>query len=815
MEAFLADVRYAVRGLLNARGFTAVALITLAVGVGANVAMFSVVNSVLLRPLPFRDPQRLVALSEFDPRGKAFPGPTLSYPDFLDIRAHNKNLDGVAAYGHSDVTLASGGQAVHIQGETVSASLFSLLGVHAAFGRTFLDDEERSNQHLAVVGDSFWRSHFNSDRGVIGSTVNLNGRAFTIVGVMPQGFQFPVRAEATDVWLTFTPNELLPTSHANLQLREDHFLDAIARVKPGVTLEQVNAELTSVGQALASEYPITNNNTAIAARPELEYLVGDTRTSLLMLFAAVGLVLLIASANVANLLLARSTGRTREMALRVAIGASPSRIIRQLVTESIVLSMAGAALGVVAAAGTLSGILQLYPTNLPRVQEVGIDLRVLAFTIGVASLTGILFGLAPALHAARPNLAEAMKEGGRTSTAGPRQNRLRSALVIAETALGLMLVAGAGLLVRSFQHLSRSDLGFNPGHLLTANFNLSDTRYNADQEDRFVSSLLDRLKALPGVSGATGALPLPLYNDNFYANFELAEHPVPKQNQPLSGFYVVSPGFFEAMQIPLLNGRTFDERDRRNSTPVVIVTRAFAEKYFHGENPIGKRITIEGSEAQRENYRTREIIGVVGDIRRSNLRLAPTPAYYVPLPQLMWGPPTLVIRTAADPANVTEEIRKTVAAMDPDIALYDVRTMDDRMALDLGLARFQTVLLGLFAGIALLLTTVGLYGVMAYTVGQRIHEIGVRQALGATKSHVLRLVIARGMMLTLTGIGIGIIAALEMARLAESLLYEVPSHDPVSYLIASAALAAVGLLASYIPALRATRVDPLVVLRYH
>jgi putative ABC transport system permease protein len=498
----------------------------------------------------------------------------------------------------------------------------------------------------------------------------------------------------------------------------------------------------------------------------------------------------------------------------MAIGATRGRIVRQLITESLVLSLTGAALGIGAAFWALLGVLRLYPNNLPRAHEAGIDMRVLVFTIGVAVITSILFGLVPSLQASKPSMTDAMREGSRTSTAGARHNRLRSCLVIAETALGVMLLIGAGLLIRSFERLSHTDLGFNSAHLVTASFDLSETRYNPDQLDRFVGELLNRVRTLPGVTGAAGSLPLPLNNDGWSISFNLVDHPVPEESQPSAGFYLVTPGFFEAMQIPLVSGRTFDKREQRDSAPVMIITQEFARKFFPNENPIGKRIKIGAGEGPaREKYNTREVIGVVGDIRKSKLRAAPAAAYYVPLPQLMWGPPTLVVKTTT-PSGVVGEIRRTLAAMEPDAPLYDVRSMDDYLALDLGLSRFQTVLLSLFAAIALLLTAVGLYGVMAYAVGQRTHEIGVRRALGATTRDVLRLVMGRGVALTLAGVGIGIVGAVILARFIEAMLYEVPPRDPFTYLSASLTLAAVALLASYVPALRAANVDPLVALRY-
>jgi predicted permease len=818
VETLFRDARYAVRNLMKAGGFTVVSLITLALGIGANTAMFSVVNTVLLRPLSFRDPQRLVAVGVFDTRrGQRAPKGPFSYPDLVDVRQRIRSLEAVAAFDDNDYTLTGAGEATHVASETVSACLFDLLGTQPSVGRGFLDNEDEPGHHVAVLSDRFWHKRFNADPGVIGQTVNLNGKTYSIVGVMPNGFQFPVRAEATDLWITFSreaETDNIGDTPTTSQ-RGFHHLEVIARAQPGITMDKVNADLNSIGRALAMEYPADNSHIGIGAQPEIEHMVGDTRTPLLILFAAVGLVLLIACANVANLLLARSTGRAREMALRTAIGATRARIVRQLVTESLVLSIAGAMLGTGVAVWALSIVLRLYPSNLPRAQEVGIDFRVLAFTTAIAVVTGVLFGLVPALHASKPNLTDAMRDGDRTSTAGPRQNRLRSGLVIAETALGLMLLIGAGLLIRSFERLAHADLGFNPSQLITASFDLSDTRYNPDQQDRFVGELLNRLRALPGVTAAAGALPLPLHNDGWTVSFDLMEHPVPKADQPSAGFYVVAPGFFEAMQIPLMRGRTFDQRDQRNSPPVMIVTQAFAKKFFPHEDPVGKHIEIGAGEGPgREQYKKREVVGVVGDIRTSNLREAPAAAYYIPLPQLMWAPPTLVVRTATDPGPATSEIRKTLASMDADAPLYDVRSMDDYLALDLGLARFQTVLLSLFAGIALLLTAVGLYGVMAYAVGQRIHEIGVRRALGASTSDVLRLIMGRGVALTTAGIGVGIVGAIALAQLIQALLYEIPPHDPFTYLSASVALATVALLAAYIPALRATRVDPLVALRY-
>jgi putative ABC transport system permease protein len=818
MRTLLQDLRYGLRILWKSRGFTVVAVLTLALGIGANTAIFSIVNGILLRPLPFENPEQLVAIGGSDAvRAPNVFSVPVSYPNFADIRTRNHSFTDVAAYQDNEGTLTGAGQTLHVNVENVSASLFHLLDVQASLGRGFLPSEDQPGHLVAVIGEAFWRRHFNADPGVIGRAVNLNGRAFTIVGVMPSGFQFPVRAQARDLWLTFSRQAQAddPKDMPMTEMRGNDSLSVIARLKPGVTLVQANADVASIARELAKEFPDSDSQTGLGARSHLDELVGDTRTPLLVLFGAVGLVLLIACANVANLLLARASGRSREIAIRAALGASRGRVIRQLVAESLALSLAGAALGVAAAKLGLASILKLYPSNLPRAQEVSIDYRVLLFTMGLAILTGVVFGLVPALRVSNPNLTEAMREGGRSASAGRSHSRLRSGLVIAETALGVTLLIGAGLLIRSFTRLSHADLGFNPTHILTASFDLSETLYNGDQMDRFVQELFARIRALPGVASAAGAIPLPLDDDRFIISFNLLDHPVPKANEPSAGFYVVVPGFFETMQIPLMRGRTFDGRDQRNSAPVMIVTHEFAEKYFPNEDPIGKRVKIGAGEgAARAGYKVREIVGVVGDIRNSDIGKPPHAAYYIPLPQLMWGPPTLAIRTVGDPNAITAEIRKILSSMDPDAPLYSVRTMDDYLALDLGRARFQTVLLGLFAAIALLLTAVGLYGVMSYTVVQRTQEIGIRVALGASRSEVLQMVLAKSFRMTGFGLLFGILGAIALTRLLGGLLYEVKPFDPPTFIAVSALLGGISLLASYVPAWRAARVDPMVALRH-
>jgi predicted permease len=819
MNNLVQDLRYAVRQLRKSPGFAAIAVITIALGIGATTAMFSVVNSVLLRPLPFREPERLMALGEYDTRNSnpANLIGSASYADIADVRTRNHSFEDIAAYDYNQGTLTGLREPLHVNFAHVSAGLFRVLGIQPFLGRDFRNDEDQPGHYVAIISNKLWRTHLNSDPEVIGRNLTLNGRSYMIVGVMPSGFQFPIASDTRDVWLTFSREAETdaPGDTPAISQRGNHTYAAIARLKSGVTIQKANAELSSIAHALAHEYPGSNAYSGIAVTPELEFLVGETRTPLLILLAAVGLVLLIACGNVANLLLVRSSSRGREIGVRAALGARRSRIIQQLITESALLSVAGSILGLGLANWMLQAVLRLYPENLPRAEQISIDFRVLLFSASLAVVTGVLFGLAPALKTSSPNLAETMRESSRTATAGAGTHRMRAALVIGEIALGVMLMVGAGLLLRSLHRLAHVDLGFNPDHLLTASFDLSEARYNPDQQDRFVLDLLSRLKNLPGVTAASGAMPLPLSNSNWNISFNWPDHPVREENEPSAGVYLASTGLFESMRIPLLRGRTFDDRDQRNSAPVVIVTSAFARKFFHDQDPIGRKITIGAGEGPaRARYKTREIIGIVGDIRTNSLDKEPDAAYYIPISQLMWGTPTLVIRTAAEPATVAGNIHKILSAMDPDVPLYEVRTMNDYLALDLGRARFQTLLLGLFAAMALMLTAVGLYGVMSQAVVQRTHEIGVRMAMGATRGSVLAMVLGRGTTLTVIGTAIGIGGALALARVIESLLYQIPPRDPATYAAVSVVLAIVAITASYIPAQRAAKVDPMVALRY-
>jgi putative ABC transport system permease protein len=819
MNTLIQDFHFGIRQLRRNPGFATIATITIALGIGVTTAMFSVVNAVLLRPLPFVQPDRLLAVGEYDMR-LGVPQNDLgsvSYPDVVDIRNRNRSLTDVAAYDFDQATLTGAGEPRHVNVSHVNASMFPILGVQAYLGRTFTSEEDQSGRYLAVLSYKFWRTYLNGNKDVVGRSVNLNGRTYTIVGVMPAGFQFPVSSDARDLWLTMAAREEvdMPGDIPATGQRGNHSFAAIARLRDGVNVERANADLASIAKAVVRENPNVPPYGGMVAVPEMEALVGNIRTPLVVLLGAVSLVLLIACANVANLLLVRGSDRSREIGVRAALGATRFRLIRQLVTESVTLSIAGSALGVFSAYWMISGVLHLYPENLPRAEQVGIDLRVLLFSAGLAIISGILFGLVPSLHSASSVLSASIRAGSRTATASRGHNRLRSGLVIAETAVGVTLLIGAGLLLRSLHRLSHVDLGFNPNHLLTASFDLSETRYNPDQQDRFIHDLTMRLSRLPGVVSAGGALPLPLSNNRFAISFNLVDHPVPEANEPSAGFHAVTSVFFETMQMPLMRGRFFDERDQRNGEPVMIISTAFARKFFPNEDPVGKKIKIGAGEGpSREKYKTREVVGVVGDLRTDALENDPIPTYYVPLSQLMFGPPALVVRTAGEPMAIASEVGKVLRSMDAEAPLYDVRTMTDYLALDLGRARFQTVLLGLFAGIALLLTGVGLYGVMAQSVAQRTQEIGIRMALGASREDVRAMVLRKGTLLSLAGTAIGLVCAIALARLIESLLYQIPPRDPMTYVGVCAILVLVASLASYVPALRATRLDPMVALRY-
>jgi predicted permease len=814
METLLQDIRYGLRMLLKAPGFTAVAVITLALGIGGNTAMFSVVDAVLLKPLAFPHSERLISVNETDSRRPGKPD-TFSYPDFFDYRAQNHTFEGMASYRDASFNLTGVGQPQHLEGEVVSSDFFSVLGVTPALGRGFRREEEQAGRWVVVLSHQLWQSQFGSDRGIIGRTITLDNRAYSVIGVAPAGFEFPLQYPAPQLWGGLArdadPNGGMPaTAPSN---RGAHFVSAIGRLKPGVTLASAQADTDVIAQRLAHQYSDSNTRRTVSMLiPELQRLVGDVRPALLVLLAAVGFVLLIACANVANLLLAHASKRQREITVRAALGAPRRRLIRQLLTESLLLGVVGGGLGLGLANWILVAIVHFEGGNIPRLEQVGLNLPVLGFTGLVSVAASLLFGLAPAWHTARTNLAETLKEGGRSAAGAAGSNRLRAGLVIAETAIGVVLLVGAGLLLRSFVHLIRVDPQFNPHHLLALSFNLPSSHYNDAQVVNFYDRLLPRLRALPGAEEVAAAWPLPFSGDDATISFEIQGRPSPPGQHPFADLAVVSPGYFHTMGIALLKGRDFSQRDQTNSPHVVIVSQSFARQYFPNQDPIGQRMQPGIGE---EKAPMREIVGVVADIKHGSLSDDFAPRYYLPYSQGMFGPPlSIVLRSAGKPVAQLDAVSNAIHGMDKELAVYGVHTMDEMMSNSANQPRFDTFLLSLFAAVALLLTAIGLYGVMAYSVVQKTHEIGIRMALGADPADLLGMVLRRTFVLVNAGLGVGIVIGLAVTRLLAGMLFAVHPLDLPTYAGVAVVLLGVGLLAGYVPARRASKVDPMVALRY-
>jgi putative ABC transport system permease protein len=840
MQTLLLDLRYGLRILWKSPGFTVVAVLTLALGMGANAAIFSIVNSVLLRPLPFPKPDRLVSVSEKDMRGDVPGGLVVStsYPDFFDWRAQNHVFENIAAFRHTGSTLTGAGTPLHVDAEIVTAEFFSVLGIPPTLGRGFRPEEEKGR--FAVLSHELWQSKYAADPAILGKSITLEGQPYTVIGVASAGFQFPLRSSAQQLWTSLGEDAQAAAGDRPATVeRGQHMLDVIARLKPEVSPTQAQAEMNVIAEALAKQYPNDNGKRfATSLVPEMEHLVGDTRPGLLMLLAAVGCVLLIACANIANLMLARATKRTKEIAIRAALGAGRGRVFRQLLTESVLLAVLGGLLGLTFSALAVQALLRFGPENVPRLAHVRLDWHVLVFTLLVALGTGLIFGLAPALHGSKINLSDSLKDRGQGSDVGG-QHRMRAALVVAETAIGLVLLVGAGLLIRSFNRLLHVNAGFDPHNVLTMRVDLPDSRYSEQQQISFYRDLFERVQALPGVVAAAGIFPLPLTASDINVTFGIEGRPVPEADEPSAGFRSISPTYFQTMGIPLLRGRHFDARDNEKSPPVVIINQEFARRYFPGQDPIGKRIkpgfAIHGDPV------VREIVGVVGAVKDRSLSGEFRPEFYFTYPQAMISDMTICVRTVRDPTTLTGAVQNSIASLDRGVPVHDVRTMDDYVAAavrnsiasmdkelpmfnvrtmdeyvgaSLGRSRFDTLLLSLFAALALALTMVGIYGVMAYTVAQRTREIGIRIALGARRNDVLRMVLGRSFVITGLGLLIGTVGALGLTRFLSGLLYQVTPMDPLTFAGVPVLLGAISLLASYLPAWRAARVDPMVALRY-
>jgi len=810
MQTLWQDLRYGARMLMKNPGFSLIAALTLTLGIGANTAIFSVINGVLLKPLPYAEPERLVAVWEMRHDGRRG---SASYPNFADWRAQNQVFERIAIYRDSAMALTGGGEAANLRAVITTPDLFPLLNARPQLGRGFLPEEEKAGSRVVVLGHGAWRKYFGADPNLVGKQIKLNGRDFSVVGVMPAGFNFPVEAEQTDLWVSaaISSERDDPKEESLNEQRGAHIYDSIARLKPGVTLAAAQTDLETVMGRLRAQYPDEVGGDHTAMRPYLTDLVGDVERALLVLFAAVGVVLLIACANVASLLLARAIGRQREIAVRAALGASWGRIVRQLLTESLLLAAAGGTAGLLLATWGVDLLKALSPADLPRIQDVRLDGRVLMFTLLVSLLTGLLFGLIPALRAARADLNEALKEGGRGGE-GLRRNRLRSALVVAEVASAMTLLVGAGLLINSFVRLQRVNLGFDPHQVLTLRVDLPEARYREGRQIiNFNQEFLRRVERLPGVRSAAMVFKLPLGVGDASNTFEVEGQPSDKSRRLTAGLRVSTPGYFHTLGIPFVNGRDFSERDEEKSAPVVIINETLAARYFPNQNPIGKHIrpdiSLEGAPPWRE------IVGVVSSVRHGGPGKEPRPEFFLPHTQMPFLTPTTVVRVAGDPLAIVGAARNEVRAMDREAPIDSVKTLDQYLTESVAQPRFNTLLLALFAGVAMTLTAVGLYGVMAFSVTARTREIGVRVALGARGPDVLRLVISQGMKLTLIGVAIGLVAALALTRLMKGLLFGVTPTDPATFALIALLLVSVAMLACYLPARRATKVDPMIALR--
>jgi putative ABC transport system permease protein len=818
IEQVAQDVRYACRTLRKAPGFTAVAILTLALGIGANAAMFSVINAVLLRPLPFPDPDRLVAVSELDFRQTAGGAPSsASYPNFFDWRSRSRVFDHLSSYRISDLTVAGGPVAFHLDGAVVSAEFFSTLGVQPVRGRAFRPEDERAGADVAVISDDLWQSQFGAASDVVGRTIRVNARPFTIVGVMPPGFRFPVTAPAAQLWITLAEDARTESSDDDAMTiqRGAHFLKVIGRLTPTATAAAAQAELDLIAAALTREYPNDNGKRGIRVASQLEALVGSRRQPLMLLLAAVACVLLIACVNLANLLLARGAGRSREISLRAALGASSRRIVSQLLTESLVLTIAGTACGLPVAYGAIAALVQLSPVDIRGLDQVTIDRVVLAFTFGVAAMSALAFGIVPALQASRTEPTVGLQGTMRTS-AGRSEGRLRGALVVAETAVGVVLLVAAGLLLRNFNRLLNTSPGFDPHHVVTARFTLPDAGYKYLQKIAFYDDLLTEIAAIAGVQAVGATAPMPLSGSRYGISFQLSGATAAggESNQPSASFGMVSPGYFRAMRVPLVRGREFSQADNDAAPRVVVVNESFARTYFPGQDAIGQRIRPGLSTTEKESP-WREIVGVVGDVKHTGLAETNSPAYFVPYGQGLISSLYLVVRSSSDAAAqaVVEDLRKVVARKDPELALHSVKPLDAYLSTSVASERFETLLLAVFAGLGLVLTTIGLYGVVAYGVAQRTREFGIRLALGARPGEVRGMVVRSGMMLAAVGLAVGIVAAAAATRVLGSTLSGIDRLDPITFAAVACVLFVVAMLASYVPARRATRVDPIGALR--
>jgi putative ABC transport system permease protein len=809
LEQLLEDIRFGLRLLRKNPGFTAVAILTLALGIGANAAVFSVVYAVLLRPLPYKDPSRLVVLHETTPKVGDV---SVSFPNFIDWRAASRTFAQMAAVQSVDFNLAGLTQPESISGDAVSPNFLSMMGVRPFLGRDFDASEEKAGAApVLLLSYSLWQSHLGGDPNAVGKTITLDGRSFTIVGVLPQNYR---SLDTTDVMLPIgvwaTDN-----SEAIKERGERGDMIVIGRLGQGVAFEQARAEMEGIAARLAQEYPASNDQFSVELQPVRQAFVGDMKTAILVLFGAVLFVLLIACANVANLFLVRGSSRTKEIALRIAFGASRGRIIRQMLTESFILACFGGVVGVALALGGIRGMAQLIPAAMLSGATVNLNGAVLLFVAGVVALAAFIFGLAPAMHSTKPDVQSELKEGGRASSGGVAQKRLRGALAVVEISLALILLIGAGLMMKSLYRLLEVDPGFRPDRVLTMGMDLRTQQYSKDPAVlNFWQQVLDRVSALPGVEGAAVGTHIPLTDSHGRTDITIEGMALPRPgNYPHPDVHTVSPGFVATLGIPLLRGRTFTDADNENAPLVGMINAMVARRFFPDEDPVGKRFMF-GYPSAKNPPKWCTIVGVVGDTKMYGLANPARLEVYVPFRQDANSDMTLVVKSGADPASLTSAVREAVQSIDKDQPVVAISTMEHLLSNSVATRRMTLVLLGLFSGLALVLGAIGIYGVISYSVAQRTHEIGIRMALGAPRGGVFRLVVGEGLKLTGIGIAIGIVAAFGLARLMTSLLYGISATDLETFMGVAVLLALVALLACYVPARRAMRVDPTVALRY-
>ncbi len=816
MDTLVQDLKFGLRSLVKNPGFTVVAVLALALGIGANSAIFSVVNAVLLRPLPYPQPDRLMSVWENN-SVRGWHKDVVTPADFIDWRHDARAFDTMATYFGRGFNMRAGQESERVRGADVSIDFFRVLRAAPVAGRDFMPQDEggAGGGRVAIIGDSLWRRRFGADPQVVGRAITLNSESFTVVGIAPPGLEFPDKSEIWTLAKNVVPtNPFIPASTDIKGVRGMHYLYCIARLAEGAGRAQAQTEMDTIAARLEKQYPESNANTGVEIIPLHESIVGDVRPALLVFLGAVGLVLLIACANVANMSLARAASRRREIAVRTALGATRLRLVRQCLTESVLLSIVGGGAGLLLALWGTDLLVALGPDTIPGTSSIGVDTRVLGFTLLLSVLTGLLFGVLPALQASGTDPQDALREGGRTSSAGPRARLLRRALVVCEMAIALVLLAGAGLLVKSFLRLQTIDPGLSVDRVLTLRLWMPDSRYAEDATQvHFYDEVLRRTAALPGVATAALTSDLPLGGSDSVLNFSIEGRPDAKRGEePESGFHQVSPDYFRALGIPLLRGRSFDPRDTAQPTPgVVVVSETLARRYWPGEDAMGRRISF-GTNDKGERY-WMTVIGIAADVRQKGLHTDPRAESYVTYTQWPSRYTTLVVRSGLDSSGLAASVQREVQAVDADIPLYDIKTMREVLDGSLASRRFNTALLALFAVLAVLLAGVGLYGVMAYMVTQRTHEIGVRMALGARRRDVLRLVVGQGMTLTLVGVALGVAGALALTRVLSTLLVGVAVTDPWTFGAVALLLSAVAFVACYVPARRAARVDPMVALR--